>query len=48
MQPYVQSLYLPEAWQFDLAFTWQLVFGTAASTLICLSRKSHHKQPQSI
>jgi SSS family solute:Na+ symporter len=46
MQPYVQSLYLPEAWQFDLAFTWQLVFGTAASTLICLSRKSHHTHPQ--
>jgi Na+/proline symporter len=46
MQPYVQSLYLPEAWQFDLAFTWQLVFGTAASTLICLSRKSHHAQTQ--
>jgi SSS family transporter len=40
MQPYVQSLYLPEAWQFDLAFTWQLVVGTAVSTLICLSRKN--------
>ncbi|MFT2089383.1 sodium:solute symporter [Paraglaciecola sp. 2405UD69-4] len=39
MQPYVQSIYLPAAWQFDLAFTWQLVIGTAISTLVCLSRK---------
>jgi len=44
MQPYVQSLYLPESWQFDLAFTWQLVIGTAVSTLICISRKNNYAQ----
>ncbi|WP_133468202.1 sodium:solute symporter [Paraglaciecola marina] len=40
MQPYVQSLYLPSPWQFDLAFTWQLVIGTTVSTLVCLSKKN--------
>ncbi|MEP1384266.1 MAG: sodium:solute symporter [Paraglaciecola sp.] len=40
MQPYVQSLYLPSHWQFDLAFTWQLVIGTTVSTLVCLSKKN--------
>ncbi|WP_299078232.1 sodium:solute symporter [uncultured Paraglaciecola sp.] len=40
MQPYVQSLYLPLAWQFDLAFTWQLVIGATISTLICLAGKT--------
>lgn len=39
MQPYVQSLYLPEAMQFDLAFTWQLMIGTAVSTCVCLAGK---------
>ena len=48
MQPYVQTLYLPVSWQFDLAFTWQLVVGTTVSTLICLSRKSRHMQPQNM
>lgn len=41
MQPYIQSLYLPTAWQFDLAFTWQLVIGTTVSTLVCLSKKNN-------
>ncbi|MEO9947526.1 MAG: sodium:solute symporter [Paraglaciecola sp.] len=40
MQPYVQSLYLPSHWQFDLAFTWQLVIGTTVSTLVCLTKKN--------
>jgi SSS family transporter len=38
MQPYVQTIYLPEHWRFDLAFTWQLLIGTSISTLVCLSR----------
>lgn len=34
-QPYIQTLYLPEQWQFRLAFTYQLVLGTAASFVCC-------------
>ena len=45
MQPYVQSLYLPDALQFDLAFTWQLVVGTSVSWLICLSGNSQNLTP---
>ena len=40
MQPYIQTLYLPVSWQFDLAFTWQLIIGTAISTLICVAGSS--------
>ena len=40
MQPYVQSLYLPESLQFDLGFTWVLVIGTVLSTLVCLAGKT--------
>lgn len=36
-QPYVMSLYLPLAYQFDIGFTWQLCIGTAVSLLVCLS-----------
>jgi SSS family transporter len=40
MQPYIQTLYLPASWQFDLAFTWQLIIGTTISTLICMAGNS--------
>ena len=40
MQPYIQTLYLPEHMQFDLGFSWQLVIGTALSLAICLLGKS--------
>jgi solute:Na+ symporter, SSS family len=39
MQPYVQSLYLSNEYQFDLAFTWKLCIASAISTLVCLSGK---------
>jgi SSS family transporter len=39
-QPYVMVLYLPQAWQFDLGFTWQLCIGTFVSFLVCISAKS--------
>lgn len=39
-QPYVMVLYLPQTWQFDLGFTWQLCIGTFVSFLVCISRKS--------
>jgi SSS family transporter len=42
MQPYIQTLYLPEHLQFDLGFSWQLVIGTALSLAICLLGKSSH------
>ncbi|MBU2978717.1 sodium:solute symporter [Alteromonas sp. C1M14] len=35
MQPYVIHTVLPSQWHFELGFTWQLVIGTAISTLIC-------------
>jgi len=35
-QPYVQQWYLPPAWQFDLAFTWQLCIGFAVATVVAL------------
>ncbi|MFC4700762.1 sodium:solute symporter [Glaciecola siphonariae] len=40
MQPYIQTLYLPEHMQFDLGFTWQLMIGTGISLLVCLSGRS--------
>lgn len=39
-QPYVMSLYLPQAWQFDLGFTWQLCIGTMMSTAVCMIGRS--------
>jgi Na+/proline symporter len=42
MQPYIQTLYLPEHMQFDLGFSWQLVIATALSLGICLLGKSSH------
>jgi len=39
-QPYVMALYLPQAWLFDLGFTWQLCIGTLVSLLVCISAKS--------
>ncbi|WP_371193719.1 sodium:solute symporter [Glaciecola sp. SC05] len=41
MQPYIQSIYLPEHLQFDLGFTWQLVIGTFLSLAVCLSGKAN-------
>mgnify|MGYP001946354158 CR=1 FL=1 len=38
-QPYVMILYLPQAWQFDLGFSWQLCIGTFVSFLVCISTK---------
>ncbi len=38
-QPYIQQWYLPPAWQFDLAFTWQLCIGFIFATLVALSGK---------
>ena len=35
MQPYIQTLYLPEQWQFDLNFSYQLVIATAVATIVC-------------
>lgn len=35
-QPYIQTLYLPTALIFDLAFTWKLCIATFISTLVCL------------
>ncbi|KXI30062.1 sodium:solute symporter [Paraglaciecola hydrolytica] len=40
-QPYVMALFLPQAWVFDLGFTWQLCVGTIVAFLICSSGKSH-------
>jgi SSS family transporter len=42
MQPYIQTLYLPEHLQFDLGFSWQLIIGTALSLSICMLGKSSH------
>lgn len=36
-QPYVMQLVLPESWQFQLGFTWQLCLGTLVSFLVCVS-----------
>jgi SSS family transporter len=35
MQPYVQTLYLPQAWQFDINFSYQLLISTGIATLVC-------------
>jgi SSS family solute:Na+ symporter len=35
MQPYVQTLYLPEAWQFSLNFSYQLTIATSVATVVC-------------
>lgn len=35
-QPYIQTLYLPAALVFDLAFTWKLCIATLISTLVCM------------
>ena len=40
LQPYLQSYYLAPAWQFDLAFSWQLCIGFACSFVICQLGKS--------
>jgi len=35
-QPYVMSIFLPQAWLFDLGFTWQLCIGSFISLLVCM------------
>ena len=35
-QPYVQALLLPEHWQMNIGFTWQLCIGTLVSSTVCL------------
>ncbi|MFC0446080.1 sodium:solute symporter [Pseudidiomarina halophila] len=40
MQPYVMDAIWPAAWVTDIGFTWQLMIGTAISTLICLTGSS--------
>ncbi len=39
MQPYVQTLYLPEYLQFELNFSYQLVVSTFFATLVCCAGK---------
>ncbi|MCW8108008.1 sodium:solute symporter [Alteromonas ponticola] len=46
MQPYVVTLY-PVSWQFDLAFTWQLIIGTVVASVVCWIGKppiTEHKE----
>lgn len=35
MQPYMVDALLPQAYRFDLGFTWQLCIGTLLATLVC-------------
>ena len=35
MQPYIQTLYLPNDWQFDVNFSYQLLIATSIATIIC-------------
>jgi SSS family solute:Na+ symporter len=35
MQPYIQTLYLPETMQFDLNFSYQLLIATSIATAVC-------------
>jgi SSS family solute:Na+ symporter len=35
MQPYVQTWYLPQAWQFSLNFSYQLLISTSVATIVC-------------
>jgi len=41
-------LYLPQAWQFDLGFSWQLCIGTLVSLLVCVSVKKPEISPEKI
>ena len=45
MQPYTQQLLLPADWVTDIGFTWQLMIGTAISTLICLAGSQSNTAP---
>ncbi len=47
-QPYVMSLYLPEAYHVSLGFTWQLCIGTFVSFLVCISASQNEKVAQGI
>ncbi|TLU67373.1 sodium:solute symporter [Thalassotalea litorea] len=41
-QPYIINTVLPEQWQFDLGFTWQLCIGALLSFLVCFAGNSNH------
>jgi len=41
MQPYIQTLYLPEHMQFNLNFSYQLVIATTVATLVCCLGKTN-------
>ncbi|MBT0585941.1 sodium:solute symporter [Alteromonas oceanisediminis] len=40
LQPYVMSMWIPTDSITSIGFTWQLLIGTVASTLVCLAGKS--------
>ncbi|MBN7820205.1 sodium:solute symporter [Bowmanella yangjiangensis] len=46
MQPYIQGLLLPESWQFNLGFTWQLCIGTAIAFTVCWAGRSQQSPAQ--
>lgn len=39
MQPYIMQALLPESWQFDLGFAYQLIVGTTLAFLVCIAGK---------
>ncbi len=45
MQPYVVA-HFPSGWQFDLAFSWQLIIGTVIATIVCWMGKSSQAKHQ--
>lgn len=46
MQPYIQTLYLPNDMQFNLNFSYQLLIATSVATLICCAGKSEDNGEQ--
>lgn len=42
MQPYIQTLYLPDDMQFNLNFSYQLLIATAVATIVCCIGKQTH------
>ncbi len=45
MQPYVQTLYLSEANQFDINFAYQLLIATTVATIVCCLGKRSYAEP---
>ncbi|TKB47463.1 sodium:solute symporter [Thalassotalea mangrovi] len=41
-QPYVIDNILPDQWQFNLGFTWQLCIGALLSFLVCFAGNNNH------